>query len=145
MYQPRAIARVERQRTIDQRYHGADVLAEISQHEGRVGQDARVVLAPLRAPAGQDRCLSTVRLRVFGPAVIDEPHVANRGPGECRPVMPIDRDRLFEQSQRLEEPALSSLEKGRKRAQIEVVGGRDRSVGRAADATDLGGSAMPAR
>ena len=48
-------ARVERQRTVDQPDHGADILAELRQHKGGVGEDARVVLAHLEAPAEQDR------------------------------------------------------------------------------------------
>ena len=40
-------ARVESERTVDQPYHGANVLAEVSQHEGGVGEDARVVLSRL--------------------------------------------------------------------------------------------------
>ena len=35
--------RIERQGTIDQRRHGADVLAEIGQRLGGIGQDSRVV------------------------------------------------------------------------------------------------------
>ncbi len=37
--------------------------------------------------------------------------------------MPIDRDRLFEQSQSLENPLFRYRIEGRKRAQIEIVGG----------------------
>ena len=43
-------ARIERKRTVDQRDHGADILAEIRQHKGGVGEDARVVAAPLERP-----------------------------------------------------------------------------------------------
>ena len=38
-------ARVERERTVDQPDHGADILAEPRQHIGGVGEDARVVCA----------------------------------------------------------------------------------------------------
>ena len=40
-------ARVERERPVDQPDHGADILAQSSQHEGGVGKDARVVLPQL--------------------------------------------------------------------------------------------------
>ena len=66
--------------------------------------------------------LAAVRLRLFGPAVSDEPQVADRRPGECRPVMPIDRDRLLEQSESLENPLFCYRKEGRKRAQVEIVG-----------------------
>ena len=49
-------ARVERQRAVDQRHHGADVLAEIGQREGGIRQDARVVAGHLAGPAGRNRC-----------------------------------------------------------------------------------------
>ena len=37
--------------------------------------------------------------------------------------MPIDRDRLLEQSQSLENPLFRYWKEGRKRAQVEIVGG----------------------
>ena len=43
-------ARVERQRTVDQRDHAHDILAEIRQHEGGIGEDARVVSATSKRP-----------------------------------------------------------------------------------------------
>src|SRR4029077_11126705 len=36
-------ARVEHQRTVDQPNHRTDILADLRQHEGCVGKDARVV------------------------------------------------------------------------------------------------------
>ena len=42
---------------------------------------------------------------------------------KCRPVMPIDRDRLLEQSQSLENPLFRYWKEDRKRAQVEIVGG----------------------
>jgi len=35
-------ARVERKRPVDQPNHGADVFAEQGQHEGSIGEDARI-------------------------------------------------------------------------------------------------------
>ena len=40
-------ARVDRKRTVNQSDHGADVLAETSQYQSRIGEDARVVLCRL--------------------------------------------------------------------------------------------------
>ena len=54
----------------------------------------------LERPPGKIDTLAARCLRLFGPAVSDERHVAHRGPGERRPVMPIDRDRLLEQVER---------------------------------------------
>ena len=116
-------ARVERQRTVDQPDHGADILAEIRQHEGGVGEDARVVLRHLERLPSKIDGLAAVCLRLFGPAVTDEPQVADRRPGQCRPVMRIDRDRLLKQSQSLENPLFRYRKEDRKRAQIEIVGG----------------------
>ena len=62
-------ARVERQRTVDQPDHGADVLAEISQHEGGVGEDARVVLPRLERLPSKIAGLAASCLRLLGPAV----------------------------------------------------------------------------
>src|SRR5437660_11050257 len=87
------IARVERERTVDQPDHRADILAEIRQHEGGVGEDARVVPRYLERLPSEIAGLAAGCLQVFSPAVSDEPHVAERRPGECRGVMPIDRDR----------------------------------------------------
>src|SRR5216684_2099199 len=97
-------ARVERERTVDQPDHGTDVLAEKSQHEGGVGEDARVVLCHLERLPSKIGGLAAGYFRLFGPAVPDEPQVAHRRPQKCRPVMPIDRDRPLEQSQSLENP-----------------------------------------
>jgi hypothetical protein len=48
-------ARVERERTVGQPDHGVDILAESRQHEGGVGEDARIVLArPERLPSKID-------------------------------------------------------------------------------------------
>ena len=116
-------ARVERQRTVDQPDHGTDILAELRQHLGGVGEDARVVLRHLERLPSKIAGLAAICLRRFGPAVNDEPHVADRRPGKCRPVMRIDRDRLIEQSQSLENPLLRYWKEDRKRAQVEIVGG----------------------
>jgi len=92
------IARVERERPVDQADHRTDILAELSQHESCVGEDAGVVLSHLERLPSEIAGLAAGCLRLFGPAVIDEPQMADRRPGQYRPVMPIDRDRLLAQS-----------------------------------------------
>src|SRR5690349_10684361 len=97
-------ARVERERTVDQPDHGTDVLPELTQHESGVREDAGVVLPRLERTPGKIYALAAGCLRRFSPTVSDQPQVADRCPGECRSVMPIDRDRLIEQPQSLENP-----------------------------------------
>src|SRR5947209_7083819 len=64
-------ARIECERTVDQPDHGTDVLAEIGQHEGHVGKDARIVVPYLeRLPCKID-CPAAGCLRLFGPSVAD--------------------------------------------------------------------------
>ncbi|RDJ93999.1 hypothetical protein B4Q13_17930 [Lacticaseibacillus rhamnosus] len=65
--------------------------------------------------------LATAGLGRFGPAVIDQPHMADRRPGERQPVMPIDSDRLLEQTERLENPLFRYRIEGGKRAQSPMV------------------------
>src|SRR5438105_1219027 len=83
-------ARVERQRPVDQPDHRTDVLAEASQHPGGIGEDAWVILPHLKRLPSKIAGLGAGYLRLLGPAVTDEQHVADRRPGKCRPVTPID-------------------------------------------------------
>src|SRR6516164_5587484 len=73
-------ARVDHKRTVDQPDHGTDVLAEIGQHEGGVGEDARVVFSDLQGPTCEFDGLATACLRCFDPAVSDEVEMADRRP-----------------------------------------------------------------
>jgi hypothetical protein len=79
---PREV-RVERQRTISQRRHGPDVLAEISQREGGIRQSPRIIAGQLQGSFGEIDTLQTVRLRIFAPTVNEEAKTAECGPGEC--------------------------------------------------------------
>ncbi len=117
------IAWVERQRALNQPDHGADILAEKGQHQGGVGEDARVVLRHLKRLPGKISGLMAVCLQRCGPTVGDEQLVAGRRPGKRRPVMPIDRDRLLEQPESRENPLFRYRIESRKRTQIEIVGG----------------------
>jgi len=60
-------ARVQGQRPIDQPDHRADILAELSQRNGGVGEDARVVLPHLERLAGKVGALPAMRLRLRSP------------------------------------------------------------------------------
>src|SRR4029077_7028262 len=109
-----------------------DILAEHTQCVGSVGEDGRVVLPSRERSASKIDTLAAGWPRVFGPAVSDDRHLAHRRPDKRRPVMPIDRDRLLEQTQSLENPVFRSRGKGGKRAQVEIVGGKiiGRAIGR---------------
>src|SRR3954454_17246667 len=82
-------ARVERERTVDQPDHGADVLAEIRQQEGGVGEDARVILSRLERLPSKIDALAAIYLRLFGLVGSVEVHVADSRPGQCRSVTRI--------------------------------------------------------
>src|SRR5215813_4460199 len=73
-------ARVDCQRPVYRPDHGADVLAEMSQHQGGVGEDGRVVLRRLERLASEIDGVAAGCFRVFGPAVLDEPEMADRRP-----------------------------------------------------------------
>jgi hypothetical protein len=105
-------ARVDRKRTVDQPDHRADILAEIRQGEGRVGEDARVILPHLECLPSKIASLAPGCFRLFDPAISDEVSVAVRRPGEGRPITGIDRDRLFEQSQSLDNPLFLDWKEG---------------------------------
>src|SRR5438132_4428180 len=72
------IARVERERTVDQPDHRTDILAEIRQYVGGVGEDARIVLPRLERSPSKINALAAECLRLFGPAVSDQRHVTHR-------------------------------------------------------------------
>src|SRR6516165_349011 len=129
---PTCEIRIEHEGTVDQRDHGADVLAEIGQREGGIRQDTRIVAAHFqRAPCEID-AFQTIRLRIFAPAVYNEPITAKRGPGEGRPVTRIAFDRLLKQTERLR-ASPCRRQNHRIGAQVEVVGSKvvRRAAGRA--------------
>src|SRR5262249_54236156 len=95
-------ARIERQCTVYQRDHGVDILAESRLHLCGIGKGPWVVLRDLQRLPRKVDGLAAASLRCFSPTVIYQPHLADRRPGERRPVMLIDRDRLLEQAKRLE-------------------------------------------
>src|SRR5712664_3946155 len=93
-------ARVERQCTIDQVHHGADVLAEISQRLCGIRQYARIVAGHFQGSPREIGALQTVRLRIFAPS-LNKPNTAERGPGERGSVTRITGDRLLQKAERL--------------------------------------------
>src|SRR4029077_950946 len=98
------VTRVEHQRTVDQADHRPNIRAEPRQHLSSIGENARVVLRYLKRLPSEIAGPAAACLRVFGPALSDEPHVALRRPRECRSIMRIDRDCLLEQSPRPDHP-----------------------------------------
>src|SRR6516225_2360003 len=92
-------AGVERQSTVDQRHHGTEILAEIAQRKGGIGDGAGIVTGYLQSPTGEIDALATVRRWIIAPGVQAAPIVAERGPSESRPIMRISFDRFFEKLQ----------------------------------------------
>src|SRR5215472_2870012 len=95
------VVRVERQGTVDQRYHGTDILAEIGQRVGGIRQDAWIVTGHHQGWPGEIYALRTICLRVLAPIVNKQPKTALRSPSERRAIMRIARDRLLHQTQSL--------------------------------------------
>src|SRR3954452_7487187 len=94
-------ARVQRERTVDQPNHRPNVLAESSQHGGGIGKDAWIVMRHLKRLSSKIDGPTTACFRSFSPAFSNDPQVAIRCPRQCRAVMLVNGDGLFEQSQSL--------------------------------------------
>ena len=77
--------RVEREGTVDQCHHGADVLAKIGQRLGGIRQDARVVARYFKSPSGEINTLQMVRRRIIAAAVEEQPETAIRGQASAGP------------------------------------------------------------
>src|SRR6266567_5036230 len=92
--------RVERQRTVNQCNHGAEVLTEIGQREGGICEGARLVAGHFQGSPGEIDALQTVRLPIFAPIFEKLPSIADRSPGERWPVTRIARDRLLRKPER---------------------------------------------
>src|ERR1700730_13312460 len=93
--------RIQRQRTINQRHHATDVLAEIGKRKGGIRQDSRVVTGHFQGSPCEISALQTVHLRIFAPTVHKQAITAVSGPGERRAVTRIARDRLLRKTERL--------------------------------------------
>src|SRR5207237_10053224 len=83
--------------------------------------DAWVVLRHLERLPGKIAGLAAGCLRLVGPAFNDEPQVTVRRQGKSRGVMPIDHDRLIEESLCLDYPLFRYWKERRKRAQVQIV------------------------
>src|SRR5262249_46761220 len=94
-------ARIERQRSVYQRHHGADVFAIIAQREGGIGKDGRIVAGRLQGSPGVISALAPVFRGVGAGPIRPQPETADGRPGERRPITRIARDRPLEQTQRL--------------------------------------------
>src|SRR5260370_27749744 len=94
------VARVERERTVDQPDHGADILAQMSQHESGDGEDAGVVLRHLQRLPGEIAALAAGCPPFLDPNLNTEPPRASRPPGQGNPGKPIDPRTLFPPSHR---------------------------------------------
>src|SRR5438105_10338795 len=75
-----SVVRVEREGSVNQRHHGADLLAEIGQCEGGIRQDARVVAGHFQGSPCEIGALPTVCPRILAPTVENLPSTAVRGP-----------------------------------------------------------------
>jgi len=90
-------ARISRQRSIDHPYGGTNVLAEISEYDCGVGEDASVASGEANGLLRKIYGFAAVRLPVFGPPVEIEKAMAQCRDRESRPVTQITLDRLPEQ------------------------------------------------
>jgi hypothetical protein len=93
-----------------------------SEDHCRTGNYIGIVAGDLQRPSCKIDGLVASRSRIFGPAVIDELHMAGRCESNRRPIVPIDGDRLLEQSQSLENRLLRHGIEDRKRTEVAIVG-----------------------
>src|SRR6516165_9041345 len=115
--------RVESERTIDERDHRPDILAEIGECLGGIRQSARIVSGDLEGSSGEIDPLHTVDRRSVAPTVKEQPITAERGPRESGAIVRITRDRLLQQTERLRDLARRRPDDCLS-AQIKVVGGK---------------------
>src|SRR6516165_4781777 len=114
--------RVESERTVDQRDHRPDILAEIGECLGGIRQSARIVSGNLEGSSGEIDTLHTVDRGGIAPTVKEQPITAERGPGESGAIVRITRDRLLQQTERFWELSCRRPDHCMS-AQVEIVGG----------------------
>src|SRR5260221_3252342 len=107
-----SVVRIKRQGMINQRYHGADVLAEIGQRKGGIRQDPRVVAGYLQGSPREIGALEAIGFPSFAPIVIEQAKTADGSKSKCRPVTRIARDRPFQQTKRLGDSSRRRQEHG---------------------------------
>src|SRR5215471_10798250 len=88
-------ARIEQQRSVDQRYHGTDILTESGERDRGSRQDSGIVASHFERSPSELRALPTIRLPIFAAIVIQQPATAECREGERLPVARIALDRLF--------------------------------------------------
>jgi hypothetical protein len=71
---------VDLQSTIDQRDSGVDILAEVSEDVGGIGEYLRVVASNSKGLPGKIKAVEALRLRELSPTIIVEIEVAPRRP-----------------------------------------------------------------
>jgi len=74
--------RVQSEGTVDQRYHGADILADIRQGESGINNSARIVTPHLQGLPGEAGVLAAVPLGVGARPLQAQPVTTHRGVGE---------------------------------------------------------------
>ena len=92
---------VQCQCLINERYHGADVFAEIGQCEGSIREDGGVVAGHFQGTACEIDALQPVEIRIFTAPVNHQHSTTDCGPSECGTVPGIALDRLLDEMERL--------------------------------------------
>jgi hypothetical protein len=82
---PTRKARIERERPVDQRDHGTDILAEESEPSGGIDDGARVVRGRSQRSPREIDTLATVRFRIFASSVKTQVAIADRGQASASP------------------------------------------------------------
>ena len=106
------------QRMVGQRHYGTDILAENGEDLCCAGNYTRIVGDDLQGPACEIDGLAARCRRIFRPAIIDELHMAGHRKGKRRPIMPIDGDRVLEQSESFENSLFRHGMEDQKRPEI---------------------------
>ena len=89
------VTRIQRKSTVDQGYHGADVLAKEAQRERGICYDDRVIRGHLQRSPRKRGAFETVTLAIFDGAKEAESVMANRRPGERGPIVRVALNSLF--------------------------------------------------
>ena len=86
---------IEGQRSVNQRHHRVDILAEISQGSGGIGENGWVIPANAKRPACEIQAAAACRRRVIRPAATKEILVAHCAQSKGGPVAGLSFYRLF--------------------------------------------------
>src|SRR5690348_13060540 len=110
-----------------------------SQHIGRIGERRRIILAGNEGAARIINANSAIALGVLAPPVDRNVEIANPSPSQGGAVLRVERNRLFEKGQGLEDSLLSQRPEKRLGTQAQIVCGKidRRPTDRALDFTGL--------